>query len=124
MSFAPGSFAPGEHAAPTLGPHVDQPHNGAVVIDRETLLHRMYSRQGADLVIVAAEGGRHVIKNFFIGDTPSGPPFGIDRGELDALLAPHFDLLDDLAVDGSLPVFQGRERWMTWRRRALVPHGA
>lgn len=55
---------------------------------------------------------------FFIGDTPFGPPFGIDRGELDALLAPYFDLVDDEPVDGSLPVFVDRERWLTWRRRA------
>ena len=55
---------------------------------------------------------------FFLGVTPSGPPFGIDRGELDALLVPHFDLLDDHAVEGSLAVFEGRERWLTWRRRA------
>jgi len=54
---------------------------------------------------------------FFIGDTPSGPPFGIDRGELEALLVPQFDLVDDQPVDGSIPVFEGRERWMTWRRR-------
>jgi len=55
---------------------------------------------------------------FFLGDTPSGPPFGIDRRDLDALLAPSFDLLDDQPVDASLPMFNGRERWMTWRRRA------
>ncbi|WP_250512091.1 methyltransferase [Caballeronia sp. INDeC2] len=53
---------------------------------------------------------------FFIGSTPKGPPFGIDRGELDALLSPHFELIDDHDVNGSIPVFAGRERWMTWRR--------
>jgi len=57
---------------------------------------------------------------FFLGDTPSGPPFGIERGELDALLTPHFDLIDDQPVEGSIPVFSGRERWMTWRRRTLA----
>lgn len=61
---------------------------------------------------------------FFLGDTPSGPPFGIERGELDALLVPHFELVDDQPVDGSIPVFQGRERWMTWRRHAAAqPRG-
>ena len=54
---------------------------------------------------------------FFLGDTRSGPPFGIDRAELDALLAPHFELIHDQPVDGSIPVFVGRERWLTWRRR-------
>ncbi|KWI25083.1 methyltransferase domain-containing protein [Burkholderia stagnalis] len=54
---------------------------------------------------------------FFIGATPKGPPFGIDRAELDALLGPHFELIEDLPVADSLPVFDGRERWLTWRRR-------
>jgi SAM-dependent methyltransferase len=54
---------------------------------------------------------------FFIGATPKGPPFGIERAELDALLTPHFELLDEHEVTGSIPVFAGRERWLTWRRR-------
>jgi SAM-dependent methyltransferase len=54
---------------------------------------------------------------FFFAATPNGPPFGIERGELDALLAPHFDLIEDEPVDDSIPVFAGRERWLTWRRR-------
>ncbi|AVR98663.1 methyltransferase [Pseudoduganella armeniaca] len=54
---------------------------------------------------------------FFLGETPKGPPFGIERAQLDALLAPHFELEADEAVKDSLPVFQGRERWLEWRRR-------
>ncbi|MBB5458993.1 methyltransferase domain-containing protein [Paraburkholderia sp. Cpub6] len=54
---------------------------------------------------------------FFIGATPKGPPFGIERGGLDALLTPHFELVEDEAVDDSIAVFAGRERWLTWRRR-------
>ncbi|KDB07966.1 thiopurine S-methyltransferase [Burkholderia sp. lig30] len=54
---------------------------------------------------------------FFTGATRTGPPFGIDRSELDALLAPYFELVEDLPVEESLPVFAGRERWLTWRRR-------
>ncbi|WP_250519295.1 MULTISPECIES: methyltransferase [unclassified Caballeronia] len=53
---------------------------------------------------------------FFIGATPKGPPFGIERAELDALLSPHFELIEDREVSHSIPVFAGRERWMTWRR--------
>ncbi|MBB3255204.1 hypothetical protein F4827_000588 [Paraburkholderia bannensis] len=55
---------------------------------------------------------------YFLGETPKGPPFGIARAELDALLEPYFTLIDDQPVEGSLPVFQGRERWLTWRRNA------
>jgi SAM-dependent methyltransferase len=54
---------------------------------------------------------------FFFGDTPKGPPFGIARAELDALLSPYFTLIEDEPVPDSLPVFDGKERWMEWRRR-------
>lgn len=54
---------------------------------------------------------------FFFGESLKGPPFGIARAGLDALLAPHFALVEDAPVADSLPVFQGKERWMVWRRR-------
>lgn len=54
---------------------------------------------------------------FFFDDAPKGPPFGITRADLDALLSPSFELVEEQAVDDSIPVFAGRERWMTWRRR-------
>ncbi|OAJ64381.1 thiopurine S-methyltransferase [Paraburkholderia ginsengiterrae] len=54
---------------------------------------------------------------YFIGATPKGPPFGVERAELDALLAPYFELIEDEAVHDSIAVFAGRERWLTWRRR-------
>jgi SAM-dependent methyltransferase len=54
---------------------------------------------------------------FFICDQIKGPPFGILREQLDDLLAPHFTLIEDAAVDDSIPAFSGRERWQVWRRR-------
>ena len=54
---------------------------------------------------------------FFFGDSLRGPPFAIGRAALEALLAPHFDLVDEAPVADSLPVFEGKERWMVWRRR-------
>lgn len=54
---------------------------------------------------------------FFFDDAPKGPPFGTTRAGLDALLAPHFDCIEDAAVSDSIPVFVGKERWMVWRRR-------
>lgn len=54
---------------------------------------------------------------FFFDDVPKGPPFGIARAQLDALLAPHFECIADDAVTDSIPVFAGKERWMAWRRR-------
>jgi SAM-dependent methyltransferase len=53
---------------------------------------------------------------FFFDDVPKGPPFGIARDELDALLKPAFECLVDEAVEDSIPVFSGKERWMIWRR--------
>ena len=53
---------------------------------------------------------------FYFGESPKGPPFGIARAELEALLAPHFDLVEEGPVADSLPVFAGKERWMVWRR--------
>jgi SAM-dependent methyltransferase len=54
---------------------------------------------------------------YFLGATPKGPPFGIERADLDALLSPHFELVDEHDVSGSIPVFAGHERWLTWRRK-------
>ena len=54
---------------------------------------------------------------FFFGHAPKGPPFGIARAELDALMTPHFELVEEGEVVDSLPVFAGQERWMVWRRK-------
>jgi SAM-dependent methyltransferase len=54
---------------------------------------------------------------FFFGSAPKGPPFGIARAELDSLLTPHFELVEEGEVVDSLPVFAGQERWMVWQRR-------
>lgn len=53
---------------------------------------------------------------FYFDDAPKGPPFGIARGVLDALLKPHFECIEDEEVTDSIPVFAGKERWMVWRR--------
>lgn len=55
---------------------------------------------------------------FFFDDVVKGPPFGIARAQLDALLLAEFDCIADEAVGDSIPVFEGKERWMVWRRRA------
>jgi hypothetical protein len=54
---------------------------------------------------------------FFFDDVPKGPPFGISREQLDALLTPYFDCVEERSVTDSIPVFAGKERWMIWRRR-------
>ena len=53
---------------------------------------------------------------FFFDEAPKGPPFGIGRAQLEALLQPYFVCVADEAVSDSIPVFAGKERWMIWRR--------
>lgn len=55
---------------------------------------------------------------FYFDESPKGPPFGILPGELDALLTPYFERIEDVPVTDSLPVFAGKERWQVWRRLA------
>ncbi|MGS0741944.1 methyltransferase [Glaciimonas sp. GG7] len=58
-----------------------------------------------------------MLAGFFFFDTqPKGPPFGIDRVELEQLLLPYFALQEDQPVTDSIPVFDGKERWQVWRR--------
>ena len=54
---------------------------------------------------------------FYFGDKPKGPPFGIARERLEALLADGFECIENRPVEDSIPVFAGKERWMAWRRR-------
>jgi SAM-dependent methyltransferase len=54
---------------------------------------------------------------FFFDDAPKGPPFGINRAELERLLHADFELVDEREVSDSIAVFAGKERWMEWRRR-------
>lgn len=56
---------------------------------------------------------------FFVCEQLKGPPFGIRQDELEALLLPNFELVEDAAVSDSIPVFAGRERWQVWRRRRV-----
>ncbi|HRZ02517.1 MAG TPA: methyltransferase domain-containing protein [Burkholderiaceae bacterium] len=71
-----------------------------------------------------APGGRLV--GYFLLDeavdpaTRRGPPFAMRRAELDALLAPSFDLAEATAADEQLAVLRG-QLWMTWMRRAGGP---
>lgn len=54
---------------------------------------------------------------FFFDDAPKGPPFGIKEAALDALLAPSFRCVEDAAVEDSIAVFAGKERWKVWQRK-------
>jgi hypothetical protein len=73
-----------------------------------------YARRMAELVAPGT-----LLAGFFLIGEPAqkGPPFSMTQAELDALLTPYFDCVAALEVADSLPVFAGRERWLSWRRR-------
>ena len=51
------------------------------------------------------------------GQERPGPPFPLhSRPELDQLLAPAFERIEDAPVADSIPVFAGKERWQVWVR--------
>lgn len=54
---------------------------------------------------------------FFFDDHLKGPPFGTSAPVLEHLLAPYFVCIEDSPVDDSIPVFEGKERWMVWQRK-------
>ncbi|MES2128564.1 MAG: methyltransferase [Pseudomonadota bacterium] len=67
-------------------------------------------------VQLLAPGGR-LAGYFFFDSAAKGPPFGTDRATLDALLTPFFRCVEESAVPDSIPVFEGKERWMVWERK-------
>lgn len=76
----------------------------------------LWPRVAARWAQLLAPGGE-LVGFFFFGSSPKGPPFGMQRAALDALLAPCFTLVEEGEVVDSLPVFGGQERWMRWHRR-------
>ena len=60
--------------------------------------------------------GGLLIGFFFYDASESGPPFGLQQGELDDLLKGRFVLATDDQPRNSVPVFAGKERWQVWRR--------
>ncbi|MES2739447.1 MAG: methyltransferase domain-containing protein [Pseudomonadota bacterium] len=77
----------------------------------------IWSRVAARWAALLAPGAL-LIGYFLLDHTPRGPPYGIERAALEALLCPAFICLTDQDVRDSIPVFAGRERWMVWRRLA------
>jgi SAM-dependent methyltransferase len=85
------------------------------------LPRRLWAAWGARVAQLVAPGGD--LAGFFYfdfqpGRGERGPPFPLHgEAELDALLAPAFDRIEDAAVGDSIPVFEGKERWQVWKRR-------
>lgn len=53
---------------------------------------------------------------FYFDNATKGPPFGIAPAELDALLTPYFERIEDSPATDSVSVFANKERWQVWRR--------
>jgi thiopurine S-methyltransferase len=87
------------------------------------LLHKLWADWGQRVAELLPSGGL-LAGYFFLCDQPKGPPFGILPGQLDELLTPNFERLEDAAVDDSISVFAGRERWQVWRRRGAADSDA
>ena len=76
-------------------------------------LHAPYARRMAELI---APGG--VLCGFFFhGPEDEPPPHPLSREQIAALLSGDFELIEDLPVADSLPLYAGKERWQVWRRR-------
>jgi len=80
------------------------------------LPRKLWAGYGERMARLLAPGGI-LAGYFYFGDELKGPPFPISRQQLNELLGPFFDLLEDQPVSDSLPVFAGQERWLVWRRR-------
>lgn len=79
----------------------------------------MWPRVVQRWVQLLPEGGL-LLGYFFFDSNPKGPPFGADQELLSRLLSAYFDLERDTPVEDSIPVFEGKERWMAWRRKKAL----
>ncbi len=128
IDFSPAAVMAARLLLGALGEHVCEadffdfiPPRAVQLIYERAFLCAMPPRLWPQVVARWAEllpvGGR-VAGYFFFDASPKGPPFGIDIAQLDALMTPYFEQIDDRSVPDSIAVFQGKERWQVWQRRA------
>ena len=127
LDFSPAAVA---RAREVLGPAAvdlvcadfftwQPPQPPALIYERAFLCalpRKLWADWGRRVAELLAPGGL-LAGYFFVCDQANGPPFGILPEQLDELLMPNFARIEDAAVDDSIPVFSGRERWQMWRRR-------
>lgn len=75
-----------------------------------------YAARMASLI---APGGR-LLGMFLYGEEPEPPPFPLTEEKAQALLGGSFELLNSARVAGSVPVYEGMERWQEWRRKPVA----
>ena len=54
---------------------------------------------------------------FFFGPEDEPPPYPISQFQLGQLLGSWFEKVEDNAVEDSLALYAGKERWQIWRRK-------
>jgi SAM-dependent methyltransferase len=97
-----------------LGSPYDLVYERAFLCSLPRPLRPRYAQRVAELL-----GARGRIAGFFFfEDGERGPPFGLRSGELETLLGDRFEQTEDAAVDDSIPVFAGKERWKIWRLKS------
>jgi len=114
-----GPFADRVRQADFFAPLAEAPFD--LVYERAFLCalpRRLWPAWAARMAEVVGDDGL-LAGFFFIADGERGPPFPLHgQDELDALLAPAFECVENEPVADSIAVFAGRERWQAWRRRA------
>jgi len=92
-----------------------------VVYERAFLcaLPRARWTQWAQRMAELVRPGGELVGFFYLDDNQRGPPFGISRDGLSALLGRSFEITEDHPVSPgeSIPVFKGKEIWQVWKRR-------
>ena len=71
----------------------------------------------ARIMAARLPSGARLIGYFFHGPEEDPPPYPISEAEARDLLEGNFSLVNNEPVLDSLPLFEGKERWMEWRRR-------
>jgi hypothetical protein len=121
-AVAQGKLAAGEHAARVVEADFFawQPEAPLQLIYERAFLcampRAMWPQVAARWAQLLAPGAL-LAGYFFFDEAAKGPPFGIQRAQLEQLLCADFECVADDAVSDSIPVFAGKERWMVWRRR-------
>ena len=127
IDFSDGAL---EAARAVLGPHAARVRRADffaplaeapfdIVYERAFLCalpRRLWRDWGRRVATLVPPGG--ALAGFFYFDAGErGPPFPLHaQAELDALLGDAFERIEDAAVEDSIPVFAGKERWQVWRR--------
>jgi hypothetical protein len=128
IDFSPAAVAQARALLGPLASHVREddffgdairPGDFDVIYERAFLCalpRRLWADWATRVAELIPHSGR-LIGFFFDDDNPKGPPFGLQRGELEQLLSPAFKLLEKKIPPDSIPVFAGKESWQVWTRK-------